>query len=95
MSFRRPSLPKVNRRVPKPKKSLRRLKRKSIKPSRFSKHPSTKKPHHIKKKKTVRLGVCYTGINCTGRILLKRASKNSCRKAGGKSWRSSLGCQKI
>lgn len=95
MSFRRPRLPKVNRRVPKPKKSLRKLKRKSIKPSRISKRPSIIKRSHSKKKKTVRLGTCYADSNCTGVILLKRTSKNSCRKAGGKSWRSTLGCQKI
>lgn len=95
MSFRRPRLHKVNRRVPKPKKSLRKLKRRSIKPSRVSKRHSIIKRPQVKKKKAVRLGACYAGANCTGKILLKRASKNSCRKAGGKSWRIYLGCQKI
>ncbi|MFB5630759.1 MAG: hypothetical protein ACE5RN_04150 [Nitrosopumilaceae archaeon] len=95
MSFRRPKLPKINRRVPKPKKSLRKLKRKSIKPSRISKRPFLKKRSNVKKKKTVKLGVCYSGSNCTGRVLLKKSSKNSCRLAGGKSWRSTQGCQKV
>ena len=95
LSFRRPSTPKVGRKVPKPKKSLRKLKPKSKKPPRISKRPSTTKLQHLKKKKTTRFGKCYAGPNCTGEILFQKCTKSKCKTAGGKSWRSSTGCEKI
>lgn len=95
MSFRRPSLPKIGRNVPKPKKSLRKLKRKSLSPPKVSKHPPNTKLPHSKKKRTAHLGVCFSGPNCTGKILLKRSTKAHCKQVGGKSWRDANGCQQI
>lgn len=95
MSFRRPSLPKINRKVPKPKKSLRKLKRKPMTPTRVLKHPFTTKLSYSKKKKTIRLGICYAGSKCTGKKLRVRCTKVKCRSLDGKSWRGSLGCEKI
>ena len=95
MSFRRPRIPKVSRRVPKPKKSLRKLRQKSKKPSRLARRPATTRLSHAKKKKTVRLGACYSGSNCTGKKLRARCTKAKCKELGGKSWRGSLGCEKI
>lgn len=95
MSFRRPKIPQVNRRVPKPKKSLRKLKQSSKKPSRVARQPPSTKWTHVKKKKTVRLGTCYSGANCTGKKLRARCTKAKCKDIGGKSWRGSLGCEKI
>jgi NH3-dependent NAD+ synthetase len=95
MSFRRPSLPKINRKVPKPKKSLRKLKQKSVRPSRISKRPPTTKLPQSKKKKSVHLGICYSGLNCTGKILLRKSTKGKCKDVGGKSWRTERGCEQI
>ena len=95
MSFRRPKIPKVSRRVPKPRKSLRKLKRKPKKPSRITRRIPSSKLKHTKKKKTVRLGICYSGVKCTGKKLRVRCTKVKCRSLGGKSWRGSLGCEKI
>lgn len=95
MSFRRPSMRKINKKIPKPKKSLRKLKRKSIRQSRVSKRSPTTKLSHSKKKKTIRMGICYAGSNCTGKRLLGNCTKSKCKNSGGKSWRGSLGCEKI
>ncbi len=95
MSFRRPRIPKISRRVPKPKKSLRKLRRKSKKPSRITRLVSSSKITHTKKKKTVRLGICYAGTKCTGKKLRLRCNKVKCKSLGGKSWSGSLGCEKI
>ena len=95
MSFRRPNMRKISRKVPKPKKSLRRLKPKSVKPSRILKRPPITKLSHNKKKKIMHLGTCFAGTNCTGKILLKRSTKNKCKISGGKSWRRGVVCQKI
>ena len=95
MSFRRPSIPKVSRRVPKPKKSLRKLRRKSKKPSRVLKLVPSSKLTHSKKKKPVRLGICYAGSKCIGKKLRVRCTKVKCKYLGGKSWKGSLGCEKI
>ena len=95
MSFRRPSIRKIRKKVPKPKKSLRKLKRKSVRPPKASKRPTTTKLRHSKKKKIVRLGICYAGLNCTGKKLLASCTKAKCKIAGGKSWRVSTGCVKI
>lgn len=95
MSFRRPSIRKIRKKVPKPKKSLRKLKRKSVRPPKTSKRPPSSKLKHPKKKKTVRLGICYAGSNCTGKKLLGNCTKAKCKIAGGKSWRVAASCLKI
>lgn len=95
MSFRRPKIPRISRRVPKPKKSLRKLRKKSKKPSSITRRIPSSKLTHTKKKKTVRLGICYSGSKCTGKKLRIRCTKVKCKSLGGKSWRGSLGCEKI
>lgn len=95
MSLRRPPIRKIRKKVPKPKKSLRKLKRKSVRPPKTSKRPTTTKLRHSKKKKTVRLGTCYAGLNCTGKKLLARCTKAKCKIAGGKSWSVASKCLKI
>lgn len=95
MSFRRPPIRKIRKKVPKPKKSLRKLKRKSVRPPKASKRPPSSKLKHSKKKKTVSLGICYSGTNCTGKKLLARCTKAKCKIAGGKSWRVATKCLKV
>jgi hypothetical protein len=43
-------------------------------------------PEHLR---GVRGGTCYSGRNCTGKVLSHRDAHN-CKNSGGKSWRSPI-----
>ena len=93
MSFKKPSLPELEKNVPQPNKGPRKIQHTPLTPTGNVKIGSASNLRPDKKKRNQNLGICYSEKDCKGDVLFQKVTKAKCKSAGGKSWKGNRGCE--